>query len=110
MKRLCICEAILERMHSTDPVVGPDAEQTFFADPAIDRLMSMVVALAAEVHVLRDQVRVLEAALVERHVVDRQQLDSATPNAELAERLAVERGAFVQHLFEGLPGRLASRS
>ena len=32
-------------MRSTDPVVGPEAEQTFFADPAIDRLVGMVFAI-----------------------------------------------------------------
>jgi hypothetical protein len=97
-------------MRSTDPVVGPDAEQTFFADPAIDRLVGMVLALAAEVHVLRDRLALAEAALAERGVLDPARLDAAVPEGALEERLAAERAAFVRHLFEGLPGRLASRS
>jgi hypothetical protein len=32
-------------------------EQTFFADPALDRIMAVTMALAAEVFVLRSQVR-----------------------------------------------------
>ncbi len=40
--------------------------QTFFDDPAIDRLVAVTVALAAEVQVLRDRQRALEAVL-ERH-------------------------------------------
>ena len=87
-------------MRSTDPVVGPEAEQTFFADPAIDRLVGMVFALTAEVHVLRDRLALLEAALAERGAIDPARLDVAVP----------ERAALVRHVFEGLPGRLASKS
>ena len=35
-------------------------EQTFFQDPAIDRLMAVTMALAAEVYVLRERLRLLE--------------------------------------------------
>ncbi len=36
-------------------------EQVFFADPALDRLLAVTLTLAAEVHILRDRVRALEA-------------------------------------------------
>jgi hypothetical protein len=97
-------------MHSTDPVVGPDAEQTFFADPAIDRLLSMVFSLSAELHVLRDRVALLESALAERGVVDSTQLDGIVPDGALEARLGTQRAALVRHVLEGLPGRLASKS
>ena len=35
----------------------PAAEQNFFPDPALDRMMGMLMALAAEVFVLRREVR-----------------------------------------------------
>ena len=35
-------------------------EQTFFEDPAIDRLMGVTMALAAEVYILRERLRALE--------------------------------------------------
>lgn len=41
----------------------PLTEQTFFADPAIDRLFAVTMTLAAEVHVLRSRVRELESRL-----------------------------------------------
>jgi hypothetical protein len=97
-------------MRSTDPVVGPEAEQTFFADPAIDRLVGMVFALTAEVHVLRDRLALLEAALAARGVVDPARLDVAVPEGALEQRLAEQRTAFVRHVLEGVPGRLASKS
>ena len=96
-------------MKSTDPVVGPQAEQTFFADPAIDRLVGMVFALTAEVHVMRDRLALLEDALKQRGV-DLSALDDAVPEGALEARIAADRTALVQHLLEGLPGRLASKS
>jgi hypothetical protein len=97
-------------MKSTDPVVGPQAEQTFFADPAIDRLVGMVFALTAEVHVLRDRLGLLEDALKRKGVVDVAALDTMIPEGALEARIAKERTALVQHVLEGLPGRLASKS
>jgi hypothetical protein len=96
-------------MKSTDPVVGPQAEQTFFSDPAIDRLVGMVFALTAEVHVMRDRLALLEDALRQRGV-DLSALDGAVPEGELEARIAADRTALVHHLLEGLPGRLASKS
>ncbi len=42
-----------------------EAEQVFFADPALDRMMGVVMALAAEVFVLRAKIRALEGAAPE---------------------------------------------
>lgn len=97
-------------MHSTDPVVGPQPEQTFFADPAVDRLLGVVFSLAAEVHVLRDRLALLESLLADRGVVDTAMLDDAIPEGALEARLGADRTALVRHLLEGLPGRLASKS
>ena len=43
-------------------------EQTFFADPALDRAFAVVMALAQEVWVLKDRVAAMEAQLAERGV------------------------------------------
>ena len=43
-----------------DTSANPFPEQTFFEDPAIDRLMGVTMALAAEVYILRERLRVLE--------------------------------------------------
>ncbi len=96
-------------MKSTDPVVGPNAEQTFFSDPAIDRLVGMVFALTAEVNAMRDRLALLEDAL-QRHGVDLSTLDGAVPDGALEARIAADRTALVQHVLEGLSGRLASKS
>jgi hypothetical protein len=99
---------------STDPIAGltagPNAEQTFFSDPAVDRLLGIVFSLAGELHVMRDRVARLEAALAERGIVDSAELDVAIPDGALEARLAADRTALVRHLFEGVSGRLASKS
>jgi ABC-type uncharacterized transport system YnjBCD ATPase subunit len=97
-------------MRSNDPVVGPQAEQTFFADPAIDRLVGMVFALTAEVHVMRDRMKLLEDALAQRGVLDIAALDDQVPDGALEARIAAERSALVRHILDALPGRLASKS
>jgi hypothetical protein len=97
-------------MMSTDPVVGPEAEQMFFADPAVDRLVGMVFALTAEVHVLRDRMRLLEEVLERNGIVKAGALEATIPEGALEARLAAERAALVRHVLEALPGRLASKS
>lgn len=95
---------------STEPVVLPDAEQIFFADPAVDRLLGVLFTLSAEVHVLRDRLTLLEAELARSGAIDPARLDEARPEGELEARLHAQRSAFVRHLFESLGGRLASKS
>jgi len=86
---------------------GP--EQTFFADPALDRAMGVIMALATEVYVLRDRLRALEAALTERGVMPKDAL-GAEPAPEALAASAADRAAFVAHLLEPLLGEAASKS
>lgn len=75
-------------------------EQTFFPDPALDRAFGVVMALAAEVWVLKDRVAGLEAQLAARGLVDREAL-SREPADDAARE---EREAFVAHLMQNLLG------
>jgi hypothetical protein len=83
---------------------GP--EQTFFADPALDRALGVIMALATEVYVLRDRLRALEAELVARGALAKEALDAEPALAAAAE----DRAAFVAHLLEPLLGVAASKS
>lgn len=77
-------------------------EQTFFADPAIDRLMGVTMALAAEVYLLRSRMRALERAGNFPQGIEE-------PTAD--ERAADQRdaAAFVAHLLEPVLGEQKSR-
>lgn len=66
----------------------PDSQQAFFVDVVSEKLFESLVALAAEVHVLRDRVARLEAS-------------STGQPAEIADASASAE-AFVQHVFGGL--------
>ena len=68
-------------------------EQTFFADPALDRLLAVTLTLAAEVQILRDRVRALEA-------------DRA---GEEMKTLPDEASRFVNHLLTPLLGEQQAR-
>jgi hypothetical protein len=65
-------------------MTAPPAEQVFFRDPAMDRLLGVVMALASEVFVLRQQVRLLTG-------------DNAPGDAD----------AFVRHVLSPVLGEMA---
>jgi hypothetical protein len=86
----------------------PRPEQTFFADPALDRAFGVVMALATEVYVLRDRVAALEAQLAARGLLDQAALEAGPSPEELAAR-AADRDAFVAHLMQHLLGHQVSK-
>ena len=86
----------------------PRPEQTFFADPALDRAFGVVMALATEVYVLRDRLAALEAQLAARGLLERAALDAEPSSEEIAAR-AADRDAFVEHLMHHLLGRQVAK-
>lgn len=99
-------------MHSPAPEAAsqfkPRPEQTFFPDPALDRAMGVVMALAAEVYVLRDRLFAMERLLAEQGTLDRARLDAAPTPAEAAAATA-DRDAFVAGLLAPVLGLQASK-
>jgi hypothetical protein len=86
-----------------------DPEQAFFADPALDRAMGVIMALATEVYVLRDRLGALEAELERRGIVPKAALD-AEPTPESIAAASADRATFVAHLLEPLLGEAASKA
>ena len=85
------------------------AEQTFFEDPALDRALAMVMTLAAELYVTRDRLRVMEAVLVERGVLECDELERfEVSEAERADWDA-DRDAFVKAIMENVRGTQVSK-
>jgi hypothetical protein len=75
---------------------------TYLQDPVLDATVRMVVELAAQVWVERERRIVLEAALADRGVVSRDQLEKYAPDAALAAALKAERNKFVEDVFKSL--------
>ena len=73
-------------------------EQLFFNDPAIDRVMGMFVALAAEVYILRDRTQALEEMLEQRGTLERGAIERWQPGAERQGELAARRDAFIERI------------
>jgi hypothetical protein len=78
------------------------SEQVFFSDPAVDRVMGVLFALATEHYVLHDRVRALEEQLCKNGQVSREALSAAVPESDAAaHRDAAE---FAQALLRPLLG------
>ncbi|MDX2222102.1 MAG: hypothetical protein SFV21_05090 [Rhodospirillaceae bacterium] len=75
-------------------------DQVFFSDPAIDRLMGVVVGLASELHIARSRCRALEGVLVRSGVIAADAVDRWQPDAAEAARAAEELAGTVRTLFQ----------
>ena len=82
-------------------------EQVFFDDPAVDRMMGVVMALATEHYVLRDRVRALENELARQGSLQVGALDRVADAAE-REATRADSEAFAHALLESLLGRQQS--
>ena len=84
-------------------------DHTFFDDPSVDRLLGAVMTLAAELHVTRDHVRVLEKLLVDKGVLHVDDVTAFAPDATTAAGWDAHRDAFVASLMEALQGVTRAR-
>ncbi len=71
----------------------------FFANPAIDKLLNMLVVLGSEVWTLRERLAALEAIQIRQGGLAVGELDAHEFSAEDETRLAAERKEFIDSLF-----------
>jgi hypothetical protein len=74
----------------------------FFDDPAIDKILNMVVVLGSEVWTLRERLAALEAIQVSQGSLASGELDAHDFSPEDEARLAGERKEFIDSLFRVL--------
>jgi hypothetical protein len=67
----------------------------FFADPAVDRVIAMVMGLAGEVAVMRDRLDTVERLLDQHGSLSREAIDGYTPGAEVMAARAAWREEFL---------------
>ena len=67
-------------------------------DPAVDRVMKVVVALARETYVLKDRLNIVERKLDEKGVVTRDDLDCFKPTPAEEKEIFAARDAFVEDI------------
>lgn len=74
----------------------------FFSDPAIDKILAMVVVLGSEVWTLRERLAALEAIQIRQGSLASGELDAHDFSPEDETRLAGERKEFIDSLFRVL--------
>jgi hypothetical protein len=58
---------------------------TFFADPQVDKVLAITMALAGEVSVLRERLDTIERLLETKGLLSRQEIESYHPSEQAAE-------------------------
>jgi hypothetical protein len=76
--------------------------QSFCDDPHIDRLLSMIVALGAEVSVLSEQLDTLRRLLIDRGMLDAASIADYAPSAEAQVERERARRNFIASLLSSL--------
>ncbi|MBU3673103.1 MAG: hypothetical protein FGM43_11200 [Sinobacteraceae bacterium] len=71
----------------------------FFADPAIDKILNMVVVLGSEVWTLRERLAAFEAIQVRQGGLAAGEIDAFDFSPEQEAKLAAERKEFIDSLF-----------
>lgn len=79
----------------------------FFGDPAIDKVLNMVVVLGSEVWTLRERLAAMEAIQIKRRQLKSGEIDQFEFSAEDEARLASERKEFIDSLFRILQEQVA---
>ena len=72
---------------------------TFFDDPAVDHLMTMILELSTELSVVYTRLDTLERVLEDAKLVDRTKLESYQPSDEAEAQRAEWRTLFLDRLF-----------
>jgi len=73
----------------------------YFADPATDKLLSMVLALTQELSVARDRIDTLERLLDRAGVLAAQSVEDYLPTAEEAVERGERRAGMLRRVFRG---------
>lgn len=74
----------------------------YFSDPAVDKLLSMTIALAGEVSVLRDRMDTIEQLLERGEKVSRDAIDAFIPDAEVRAQRDERRDQFISVILKTL--------
>lgn len=84
-------------------------EPACFEDPAIDRLMGLVMTLASEVWILNDRLGAMERILADKGIVGDDDRRAWAVDEQSQLTLDAEREAFVRGLLDKLLGLQVSR-
>ena len=78
----------------------------YFADPATDKLLTMVMTLAEELSVTRDRLDTVERLLAAGNIVSAEAIENFEADAEAAEQREQRRADFIARLLRALRAEL----
>ena len=70
----------------------------YFSDPAIDKLLSIVIAMAGELSVTRERLDTLERLLEEKNTLAASEIDHYQPSEEVDAARSEARAQFIETL------------
>jgi peptidoglycan hydrolase-like protein with peptidoglycan-binding domain len=70
----------------------------YFSDPAIDKLLSIVISMAGELSVARERLDTVERLLEEKKILTTSEIDRYQPSEEVAAVRARQRAQFIETL------------
>lgn len=71
----------------------------FYADPAMDEAMSMIMVLSSELSVLRDRLDTVESLAMKKGVFLAEEIESYVPSSEQLQTRELARQDFLERLF-----------
>ncbi|RME66329.1 MAG: hypothetical protein D6782_04540 [Alphaproteobacteria bacterium] len=80
------------------PQKAKGARPYFFDDPAVDRAIAIITALAGEVSVLHDQIDTIRRKLEEKGIVTAAELDDFLPSKEVEAARDAWREQFLENV------------
>ncbi|QGN54426.1 hypothetical protein [Novosphingobium sp. Gsoil 351] len=78
----------------------------YFDDPAVDRLVSMVLALVGEVSVLRERLDTVERLLDAKGTIAREDIERYAPDRAAGEERGLATKAYIARVMRGLQQEL----
>ena len=73
----------------------------YFDDPAIDRLLSMVLSLVGEVSVVRDRLDTVERLLDAKGTISREDIERYAPDRDAGEERGLATKAYIARIMRG---------
>ncbi len=74
----------------------------YFEDPAIDRTLSIVMALVAEVSVLRERLDTVERLLDQNGAISRADIESYEPDREAGHERGMQTREYIARIMRGV--------
>jgi hypothetical protein len=86
--------------------VAKGRKPQYFSDPAIDKLLSITMTLAAELSVTRDRLDTVERLLAKRRVLGPEDVDQYEPDAAAEAQRETRRQAYLDRVLRAVQGEL----